>query len=378
MKFNIILIAITILMYSCSSIKTENIKSTNKLKKYSFFYNLPKTELQIKIKTKKKTYIPGPYKDYAKKYLGINLKHTDKKELWQISDISIKEVPVIDTSKYFVVNYKGNKIIKSYTLSNLGFLSTINCDNNYKNSSVIGSVVNKINDNNKYLPDFTNNIIKPIFVEKIDTSYKTVYRDSITRRIPVYKKSTVSKDIEKRAEDAAKFIIKIRKRRLRVLTAMDKDFPKGNAAGKIIKKLDDLEKQYLELFIGKTKTENYELNFTITPQKNKITYKVCNFSKTKGFSNKANKYITLKLTDESFNNIDSFLNKNIKSKKIAKGIFYRLPKIYKAELNFDNKKLLIQDVRISQFGNLVVINKDKIKNNKIFFDTTTGAIKSIK
>ncbi len=377
MKLSIILIIVTIFVYSCSTVKTENIKTTNKLKEYSFFYNLPKNELQINIKVEKQTYIPGPYKDYAEKYLGINLKQKNKAESWQISDINISSVPVVDTSKYFVVNYSGNKYIKSYDLNNRGFLISLNTNNELVKQDVKVTAENV--HKNKYVPEFTNSIIKPIFVEKIDTTYKTVRRDSIVRRVPVYKRNIVSKNIENRAEDAAKFIIKIRKRRLRVLTGMDKKFPKGEAAKQIIKKLDELENQYLALFIGKTITENKEFSFNINPQKNKSTYKVCNFSEKKGFSNNANNEITLKLIDESFNSvIDSFLTKNTKSKKVVNGIFYRLPETYKAVVNIGNKEILSQNVTISQFGKILTLSKKDLKNKSVIFDVPTGAIKALK
>ena len=375
MKVNLIIFIVTVLLYSCSSIKTENIKSTNKLKKYSFFYNLPKNELQININAVKQTYIPGPYKDYADKYLGIKLKYKDKKESWQITDVKINSVPVVDTSKYFVVSYSGDKYIKSYNLSELGFLISLNSD---KELHKYVNTKKNIQHQNKYLPEFINSIIKPIFVEKIDTTYKTVRRDSIVRRVPVYKRNIVSKDLESRAEDAARFIIKIRKRRLRVLTGMDKNFPKGEAAKQIIKKLDELENQYLTLFVGKTINENKQFSFNIVPQKNKLDYKICNFSEDKGFSDNANSAISLKLTDESFNSvIDSFLIKNTKSKKVVNGIFYRLPKAYKAVINLDNKNLLSQTVKISQFGNLTVLNKKDLQNKSVIFDASTGAIKSL-
>ena len=377
MKLFLSLLALMFLLYSCSSLKTEKITSTNKLKSYSFFYNLPKSNIDVIIKAEKQKYTPGPFKDYANKYLGIENVKTSASENWKITDVNISTSPQIDSSNYYAVLYKGRNIIKSLSMQQ-SFLKSINSnyEDNYANSkNSFISNVKKVN----YLPAFTNQTIKPLFVEEIDTSYRIVYRDSVARRIPVYNRKTAEKNIDEQAKDAAKFIIKLRKRRLRVLTAKDKELPKNEAANRIINELNKLEKEYLELFIGKIETKKYEYHYKVVPTKNVSNYKICNFSQDHGFTKNGNKEINLILKNESYNMlIDTFLSDNIKSKTIAKGLYYRLPQSCIVNLNLDDKSIFSSKIEIAQFGNILILSKNQIKNKSIVFDTNTGAIKSLK
>jgi hypothetical protein len=53
------------------------------------------------------------------------------------------------------------------------------------------------------------------------------------------------KSLEEKAEEAAAFIYKLRKRRFKLLVGQEQPVPDGNALDISIRELDELEKEYL-------------------------------------------------------------------------------------------------------------------------------------
>ena len=369
--FPIIILSI---ITACSTIKVSNINKSYNVKNYDFIYSLPYTSFDINIELTKETYVSGPYAKYAKKNLGIENISTKEAINWYITDINVSTIAKIDTTKYFVVQSKG--LINSFSLTENGILESINTKSRHHD--------NIENDKFTTTPfskeiNYSNTIIKSPLKEKIDTTYRTVITDSTTRRIPVYSKRIVNKTIKDRAEEASLFIIKVRKRKFRVLTGLDKDFPDGEAVKEIIKELNKIEKEYLSLFIGEKIFHKYNYSYNVIPQKNKIDYVVCNFSKTKGIVSKdlGNEIVLKVRNNENTYKISKFLKSNKENLTKQEGIVYRQPEQVAVSIEVNNNIFYKNQLFIPQFGEILYLNKSFIKNKSISFDIKTGAIKCI-
>ena len=359
---------------ACSTIKVSNINESTNVKNYDFIYNLPLTSFDVKLELTKETYIAGPYAKYAKTYLGINNITTKESNNWTITDIDIESVEKIDTANYYVVQSKG--VINSFALSKNGLLESINAKPRQSDTVTYDKFI--LSQTSKNL-NYHYGIVKSPLKERVDTTYKVVTTDSTSRRVPVYSKKIVNKSTKDRAEEASKFIIKVRKRKFRVLTGLDKDFPDGKAINKIIKELDKLEKEYLSLFIGETIYQKYYYKFNITPRKNKSEYTICSISETQGIvpANKGSKLILKIDNSKNVNKITEFLSANTEGLAEQKGLAYRqsekvLVSIIKGNLVFYKNQMYIP-----QFGEVLFLNKNQIKDRSIRFDLKTGAINCV-
>jgi hypothetical protein len=110
-------------------------------------------------------------------------------------------------------------------------------------------------------PVFTDLSHKKSVVLSIDTSYKSIRIDSIFRKVPVTKQQLIVRTIDEKAEEAASVILRIRRRRIATLTGKGEN--DLSEAG--ITKLDELEQEYLTLFIGKDMEEKKQFTFYFTP-----------------------------------------------------------------------------------------------------------------
>ncbi len=119
-------------------------------------------------------------------------------------------------------------------------------------------------------------------VEISDTLFKTVIRDSSFVKVPILRKQKDAKTLEQKAEEASNLIIKIRKRRMKLMTGEYDVFPEGKALEISIEELNKLEKEYMALFIGKTYTEKYRRSFFAVPAGGTEKLVIAKFSDGKG------------------------------------------------------------------------------------------------
>ena len=100
--------------------------------------------------------------------------------------------------------------------------------------------------------------------------------------LPIDKLSSAQLTAEQRAADAAARIFSLRKSRMELITgeAGENVFGEGLAAA--LQKIDDMEQEYLSLFLGK-RTHRFQTEyFTVIPQKEKQTYIICRFDMQNG------------------------------------------------------------------------------------------------
>lgn len=384
-RFNLI-IAIFLFSTVCafSQIKVFPISNSEvSIKKNAYLYYLPQTTLEVKITVTKETLVPGPYSKYAEKYLCIkNVATTNVSDI-KIENVDINHIAQPDPNACFMVvcdkeanlNYNSRGIVTGY-----------NCDQQTEDLHSDGE--NHFSKATSIAPPlFTDYGVKQNFTKNTDTTYKVVEIDSVFQKIPIYNKVIISKDEEMKAEEAANYIIKIRKRLFKVLTAQfDTDTPPTDISI-MVNELKDMEQRYLELFIGKVVKETREYVFYYTPQPELAEEKIplCYITSDdevveQKSDNSEPIYLVLK-NSQAAKELGDFYGRqyDLKKKEKVMGLYYRIPADVSVSVDFDDFTYYRSLMTIPQCGYLGHLPAEifKNKNLKVAFDEKYGSIKAI-
>ena len=279
-KFIIFLFLISV--SSCTSYKVYHISEVDSkiFTEPHLLYTINKTRLKILIKVKEITYIPGPYSDYATKLLGI--KEIPKKSFkrYFIEKIEVFSEEFPDTSNIYILTYKKIDPVLLHYLIKENF--------NFLYDDKIYEFLNNFKDYN-IIDFFLTRSYKSLYKLDIDTTFKIVEIDSITKKIVQVSIKEDTLDIEERAINAANMIFEIRKKRHELFSG-DLDFvPQGEAAKYIHQILIDEEKENLSLFIGKNYLKDYTYLIQIDlPRTNYYKEIIGFFNENYGFFTKKN------------------------------------------------------------------------------------------
>ena len=174
-------------------------------------------------------------------------------------------------------------------------------------------------------------------------------------KVAVPQTQTVAKSLEKKAEETAQLIFRLREKKIDILTGDTDANYSGEALGSAVDKMNALEKEYTSLFTGKTTTATQSASFEVVPKaKNaKQNYVVFRISDTQGLlppDNMSGRPVYLELTVA-----DGKISPEVSAEEIAasKGkVAYRMPLVVTARL-LDGQTVLGQTrIPVYQFGKL--------------------------
>jgi hypothetical protein len=242
-----------------------------------FIFSLPRTVFEVKTDYIKSVYIPGPYRKFAEKYLGTLQCINEEKTEWEICNVQVSEFSEPDPLQYYSVNLlKG--LFRCDTYFSMVSNGLVIDPSGAVSANAL--VTPKENTEKTSLTDVT---LKMNEIETIDTLYKTIITDSSFVKIPIVRKQKSAKTIEQKAEEAANLILKIRKRRLKLISGDYAVIPEGKALEISLKELDRAENECLALFTGKVYTEKFSRSFFIIPVGGNEKNVIMKFSKSKGW-----------------------------------------------------------------------------------------------
>lgn len=359
-------------------------KTDLQIKKNAILYSLPKAVFYVNVTVKTDYFVPGPYNKYADKYLTIRNVRQESETTSDIINVKINSISEPDpASTYFVfsknkemaLSYAGCGVIKAY-----GDVS--NCES-VVNSDLILNIPQYLSDDVKFL-DLS---VKRNFTNITDTTYKVIEIDSIFQKIPVYNKSITSKEFEQKAEEAANFIVKIRKRKFKLVSGQFESETPPKNVDEMIAELDKIENEYLSLFVGKTVsiTNNYYFRYSPDGKNKDEKLHVFNLSDKLGITDIESAdaepvYLEVKNFETALE-INRFYNRQekLKDKEKEHGLYYRVPGYGSVKLVFDGHTYAEQVFMVPQFGytNYLPAKMFKNKHLKIIFDENSGLVKSI-
>lgn len=358
MKFLTILF-LSILLWSCSSLKINKFNDVNELTNNALSYDLPQSEIWVELELEKTTFLPGPYSSYAKEFLELDLVKKNEAVIWRIKGVSLESSSLVDTSQNYIISGPIERI-KAENLSQI-----LSKEQTLYNASFIAE------DNSSIVPDFPELTLKKLLIEQSKTSYKTVTVDSVTKRVPVTNTVVRNKTLEEMAKDASKTLLKIRKRKFRLITGVNEKLPKDKALEQMLDELNKKEDYYLSLFIGKEKREYTKVNYIILP----VAYQkhnICSFDPQNGIVQDTLENTNIILNVEMTGSGNSSLS--AKYKQTEDLLPYRKPQIVKVTVEQNQKPIIIKEMSIPQLGTIEYIPLKFLMDYKIKMDSKSGAL----
>ena len=310
-------------------------------------YSLPKTELNIVITARCTIEKPGPFYQYAERYLATKDIITINNETWQIDNIEIKSRAIADPNRTFQVAIDNKGIANNITYAHDNLIAGVN---------VLSDWLDKSDESDK--SDKSDKTIK--------FDYSVLNEDAL-----------VATSIPKMAEMVARQIYHIRESRTALLAADLDQLPDGEALKTMLAQLDKEETELVAFFIGKSTSYTVTKTYNISPEDDLKDHVIARISSAEGlidannvigepiYLNVEGTYINAPLTDP-------------KKEKAPKGFYYNVPG--KAKITVESHDFATQTtLPIAQFGYTTYLNAQLTNNKtaKIIFNPELGTITKI-
>jgi hypothetical protein len=349
-----ILLTLFIITFSCSPSGKLTITNLNDLSAFSdnsYMYSLPITRVVVDITTVRRLTIPGPYNAYAQKYLGFEAVPSISKVDWDIVDVRLKTIEEPDPEYgYSVSSGQQTKVLDQIQqLTKEGLIMS-------PYALISFSQFYPLLVDNPEPIHFTDLSVK----RNIDNSHKAKDKkdaDDINDNNTGRQRSDL-KTLEQKAEEAANFIYKLRKRRFKLLAGMDNTSADSIGIATSVSELDKLEQEYLELFIGKTYTDTLKKTFLYNPQISQDLERnvLCRFSDETGFQDAMGASgIPMVLELKNMHTSGAIENLRMPSTgpTFTNILFYRIPDKAMVRIFYGSNTILEGEVKIFQYGPLV-------------------------
>jgi hypothetical protein len=239
-----------------------------------FYYMLPTTALQVEVTLTKTIEFKGYYGDYAEKLLGLTRVISDNKITYNLKNVHVNVSTMPDTTRVY-----GVELSKAQVKS--GFLSRVHENRGVEFTRVPlqdYTVVRAV------MPEFFRDYADFAYTKIDDSFLDTRIVNGIVSQVPVSQTKVVSKTLGQKAQEAADFILNIRKDRYHLLSGEDEAaYPEGTFA-RMIDELNVLERNYLALFTGFTLEEEEKICFTIFPDEKQNRHLLFSLDTEAGFS----------------------------------------------------------------------------------------------
>ena len=276
-------IIIVVLTISCSQsarISVNHVNETGSAQTGSFLYALPMTVIDVQVKAEQVILIPGPYYQYAQKYLGIQDAPEKGETTWRIIDMQLSRHTEADPDYIYMLR----GIVGPDVNTGLARLISNGLILDAKDFSFDRAFqYNNLTINDK-IP-FTDLSVKRNFEAEKDVDISVAMPGASDEAASVRRNALKGKTLEQKAEEAANFLIKLKKRRFKLVAGQYDYMPEGEAMADALKELSRLEEEYLSLFIGKRTTTQFQRNYSYAPVADKENNRVVlfRFAENEGF-----------------------------------------------------------------------------------------------
>lgn len=329
-------------------------------------YSLPSTSLLLSVEALCESFVPGPYAEYAKKYLGIEV---PQKEFSEYTLKSIKVSPYIeaDRNNSFIANLSGFTG-KNAPASFLKFSSQ---------GLLVFSDANTGQDAKWRFPSMANpkDLISSEATENLTSTETTLYRTVKNEqggydKVAVKQSSVVVKSTEAKAKEAASMILSLREQRLNIITGNTDATFSGDALRAAVEEITRLEEEYMTLFTGVYSHSVQKMDFDIVPRESSGEELIIGFrlSNTQGLlpsDDISGRPIAITITPENpdlspdatgqfISETKSLRNSRAKHEAATRGsIYYRIPSVCKVKVSDGTQLLLQTRIPIYQKGILL-------------------------
>lgn len=228
-------------------------------------YSLPTTVIRLSVEAVCETYTPGPYSQWAKKYLGIDVPQ-EAGSTYTLSRISMTPYIEADRNCSYIVNLDGllgdASPASFFEFSSQGLLILSDENKGRSDAWRFPSIAPGQGDLGS---GATSNL-----TSTETTLYRTVRNESGGYdRVAVRQSQVVEKSPEKKAAEAASMILSLRQSRIDIITGNTDATFSGDALRAAIDEISRLEEEYMSLFTGTRVTSTQTKSFDVVPEAGK-------------------------------------------------------------------------------------------------------------
>lgn len=225
-----------------------------------FYYALPQSVLKVEVVVHKRMDMKGHYAAYAEKLLGLSNVISQNKTSYKLHNVTITPITLCDGQHYYEVALSENQKKSNYIER---LYRTLAADDTVRQGRYEVKQRATIPDFFRYYADLT-------YREESNEYVETQIVDGVVRQVKANKVQKVNVSAEQMAVEAADMISKIRSDRYDLLVGAHEVPYSGDALALMLEQLNQMEKNYIELFTGFTLTEEQCYTFYITPNSNEV------------------------------------------------------------------------------------------------------------
>ena len=300
-------------------------------------YALPRTVLSFDVKATQTIFYAGPYARYAQKYLGIQAGLEDK-TTFTISEVSLKSASEADQGKRYSIFLNNASRTPFFQMTAQGLIAG-QSEATQKESGWAFPAGSKQDFAAKGLPANLTSASNTLY----DRAGGMVVQQSLV----------VEKSLEKKAQEVAEMIFKIRENKYKILIGDTDATYSGEAMKATIDELTKMEENYLTLFTGYSETRSQSATFELvpSPEAKSQVYVAFRLSDSEGLvaaDNMGGKPYFAELVPESIAEAPKI--EPAKNQKLDQEIIYRIPAVCSVRLTDGVSTLLQSRVPVYQLG----------------------------
>ena len=308
-------------------------------------YSLPQTTFTIQVEARQEAFFAGPYADYAKELLNLDVKKADAVTAQLLSVTLIPQLEA-DPSARFLVEGEDASLLPICSQGLIAFGSQ--------------QEASALKWRFPALPQahFEGAQMTTPKKEVTRIEHKMVQTDTGFVRMPVEQRVMEDKSLKEMADEAAQTLLSIRRERLNIATGNTDATFSGEALSAALAELSRLEEEYMALFTGYTVEKPFHETFEVIPHPAKNQrYLAFRLSNQEGpVSQGLGTPYYLELEPEELMEIQENSDKK-KSKSLT--VHYRIPVVCKVTLTEDGKVLIRSRVPVYQLGKEAIISLTK-------------------
>jgi len=318
----------------------------------SLVYGLPLTVVDVELEAERIIEKPGPYSRFAGDLLGLNDVIRSENESWSITGINVKTHEELDPEQFYII--EANSIFQTNVLSlkKAGLILDLNPE--IYNSNNDDALRDLDNLNHLNVSDLGSD---EYFQKNRDTLYRIVSVDTAFVRIPYLIEKKRKLTVDELAEKAAIRLMELRDGKHLILTGETNLFPQDKAA---IDEINRMEKEYTELFTGKTLKEKRIFRYQVIPRKdmNKKPVTLCRFSESTGpadSTENSGSQVNIEFIPElKTKNLNMITGKTGSSASHNYDrLFYRVPEVVNLRITLGDEVLEKSRKLVYQLGDIV-------------------------
>ena len=309
------------------------------------YYALPRTVIQLDLMVDKTELIEGPFSSYAY-MVGANDVIVDNEVEYILRDVVMSTYAEADPNATFFVAMNAKKgEAQPFYLNAKGILEGVGMTSKAKETQPSSPVKVQVSTDNK--------------------TFKYQYGPNGVR----------SEDQQARA--TADMINRIREEKIKLLTGFQETAFTLDTYRQMYADLDEMESEYLSLFIGKRVVTPIVQTVYVTLSKDVPSQTVGSFSREYGFSSKnfdGDNITVQAISLQTTGNINALSPSAVETISHENKLFYRIPETANVKVSLGGEVLLERRETMAQFGTFMLA---PLGNTKMLLDPNTGQIISM-